>query len=341
MRAHAASQSAVRAGETPRASGGELYRFGEVVTRASRVATAQFRPSRAPKQVRDEKSSRVAFDRWEDEKELDGDEAFALVASCILAGITLLRWYAALATVTRRAAPAHHRFILALVPFACLALVQGVLACCAAHEVKEAGEYDFLFLAGGAAWLGVTTLGLPLLDLCPRDDAIETRNPAAVVAVCGAWAGVMLCYAGGNIGEGPTIWTTFVPAAAATAALLLLWFLFEIATSASENVSIDRDVASSLRVAGFLVATGLVLGRAVAGDFHDWDGTWCDFLAEGWPALPIWALAIILQLALRPTRDRPFGSILRAGLLPATLLVVIAMADLLVRGRPEHLRGGR
>lgn len=277
----------------------------------------------------------------EGEAELDGDEVFALVAAWLVAAVTAVRWYAALVTVTRRAAPAHHRLILAVMPIACLALIQYVLACCAAHEVREAPGYDFLFLAGGAAWLGATTVGLPLLDLCPRDDAIEARNPAAVVAVCGAWAGATLCYAGGNIGEGPTIWTTFVPAAAASGALFLLWFLLEIATHVSESVSIDRDAASALRLAGFLVAAGLVLGRAVAGDFHSWEGTWRDFLAGGWPALPIWAWAMILQFALRPARSRPEGSILRAGLLPAASMILVAIVDLLVLGAPEHHANGR
>ncbi|HEY2584591.1 MAG TPA: hypothetical protein VGI81_02355 [Tepidisphaeraceae bacterium] len=272
---------------------------------------------------------------------MDGDEVFALVAGGIIAAVTAVRWYAALVTVTRRAAPAHHRLILALIPLACLAGVQYVLACCAAHEVREAAEYDVLFLAGGAAWLGLTTVGLPLLDLCPRDDAIETRNLAAVVAVCGAWAGATLCYAGGNIGEGPTIWTTFVPAAAATGTLFGLWLLLAIATGVSESVSIDRDVASAFRLAGFLVAAGLVLGRAVAGDFHSWDGTWRDFLAEGWPAIPIWAWAMILQLALRPTPGRPEGSLLRAGLLPVASMILVAILDLLVLGGPEHHPNGR
>lgn len=281
------------------------------------------------------------LDRWEGEAELDGDEVFALVAACVVAAVMAVRWYAAVITVTRRAGPAHQRFVLAVMPIACLALVQCVLSCCAAHEVRQAAGYDFLFLAGGAAWLGATTVGLPLLDLCPRDDAIEARNPAAVVAVCGAWAGATLCYAGGNIGEGPTIWTTFAPAAVASGALFLLWFLLEIATRVSESVSIDRDAASSLRLAGFLIAAGLVLGRAVAGDFHSWQGTWRDFLAEGWPALPIWALAMILQLMLRPTPRRPEGSILRAALLPAASMILVAIVDLLVLGTPEHLASGR
>jgi hypothetical protein len=206
---------------------------------------------------------------------LDGDEFLALVVASIVGGAAALRWYAALITVTRRAASPVHRFILALAPLACLAIVQGVLACCAAHEVKQAAEYDFLFVAGGAAWLGATTLGLPLADVCPRDDAIESRNPAGVISLCGAWIGVTLCYAGGNIGEGPTIWTTFVPAAAATAALLFLWLLLAVATGVSENIAIDRDAASALRLAGFLIAAGLVLGRAVAGDFQSWEATCC------------------------------------------------------------------
>jgi uncharacterized membrane protein YjfL (UPF0719 family) len=271
---------------------------------------------------------------------LDGDEVFALVVSLAIAAVGAVRWYADLFRVTSFASPRGHRMILGFFPLLCIALVYGVLVCCSAHEVREDAIYDVLFLAGAGAWLGVAGVGLQLIGICPRDDAIETRNSAAVMAICGTWLGATLCYAGANIGEGATIWMTFVPAAAATGALLVLLLLLELFSAVSESITLDRDCASALRLAGFLVAAGLILGRSVAGDFHSWNETSHDFLVQGWPALPALAATVVLHRLLRPTPLRPEGPILSAGLAPAAAMIMIAVIDLLMLGLPEHLHKG-
>lgn len=242
--------------------------------------------------------------------------------------------------VTRFASPASHRLVLGLFPFLCIALVQGVLACCSAHEVREDAAYDVLFLAGAGTWLALAGVGLQLIGISPRDDAIEARNCAGVIAVCGSWAGATLGYAGANIGEGATIWMTFVPAIAAMGALVFLLLLLELFSAVSESITVDRDRASALRLAGFLIAAGLVLGRSVAGDFHSWDETWHDFLVQGWPVLPLAVAMIFMQHLRRPSPQRPEGQIVSAGLVPAAAMIMIAVIDLLMLGLPEHLRKG-
>jgi hypothetical protein len=271
---------------------------------------------------------------------LDGDEVFALIVSSIIAIVAGGRWSIGLIRVTRFASPRHHRLILGLFPLLCILLVQGVLACCSAHEVREDAGYDVLFLAGAGAWLALAGVGLQLIGISPRDDAIEARNAAAVIAICGMWAGATLCYAGANIGEGATIWMTFIPAAAALGALILLLLLLQLFTAVSDSITLDRDGASALRLAGFLIAAGLILGRSVAGDFHSWDATWHDFAAQSWPALPLLVGAVILHRVLRPTPERPDRPSMSAGLVPAAMMVLLALIDLLVVGLPEHLRKG-
>lgn len=272
---------------------------------------------------------------------MDGDELLGLWISCGLAVFWACRWYASLIRVRTLASHRAPRSFLALVPIGCIGLVQLALSWGAAHEIKDDPSYDFLFLAGGGALLGLVTACLPIVALSGRDDAIESHNVAAVAAVCGAWIGSTFCYAGGNIGEGPTIWTTFVPAFGAVFVLLLLWFVLERLTHISNAISIDRDLASGVRLAGFLVAAGLILGRSVAGDWHSWESTLRDFYVEGWPVLPLMVIAAAFQFAWRPSPQMPRHRALSRGILPAGGMIAIAVMYVIFLGRPEHITAGR
>ena len=264
---------------------------------------------------------------------------FALVVACAIALAGAVRWYGCLLTVTSLARTGWQRVWLGLTPVACLILLQGVLNCCAAHEVREQIEYDLLFLAGGAAWLGISGCAARVMGISPRDDAVESPNAAATAAVCGAWIGSMLCYAGGNIGEGPTIWTTFGPAAMATAGLFVLWLMLELLAGSSEAIVVGRDTASGLRLAGFLMAAGLILGRAVAGDWLDWNGALHDFLAQGWPAAPLTLAAAAFQQMWRPTPQNPQHPAWTRGLLPAGALILVAIVCAAIVGPPNRAGG--
>ena len=70
------------------------------------------------------------------------------------------------------------------------------------------------------------------------------------------------CFAGGNVGDGPGWWVVVFCAALSTGALFLLWGALQAATDLADSIVIERDGASAVRLAGFLVACGLVLGRS-------------------------------------------------------------------------------
>jgi hypothetical protein len=259
---------------------------------------------------------------------LDGDEFLAFTVSLAIAAVGAARWYAGLFRIMPLGARGRFRFALGAVPLLCIAFVQAVLSCCSAQEVRDGPIYDVLFLVAGAAWLAMTAAALHLIGISPRQDALENRNGAAAIAVCGAWVGATLCYAGANIGEGATVWTTFIPAAGGSAALFLLLLLLQLFTRVSDAVSIDRDEASALRLAGLLISGGVIVGRAVAGDFRSWDATWHDLIVLGWPVIPLLAAAIALQLCFRPTPQRPEGHVVAGGLLPALAMILCAIVDL-------------
>jgi hypothetical protein len=111
----------------------------------------------------------------------------------------------------------------------------------------------------------------------------------------------------------------------------LLWLGYQLVSGAADAIAIGRDVASGIRFGGMAVATGLILGRAVAGDWESEAGTWRDFVHHGWPALPLVVLAVVVQRRLRPTAERPRPP-LRQGVVPAFVYLALSGLDLLMLG---------
>ena len=72
-----------------------------------------------------------------------------------------------------------------------------------------------------------------------------------------------------------------------------MWFIVDVIAHASGAVTIDRDTASGIRIAGWAVAAAILLGRSVAGDWTGWDATLGDFLRLRWPAAVLTAVMIV------------------------------------------------
>jgi uncharacterized membrane protein YjfL (UPF0719 family) len=195
-----------------------------------------------------------------------------------------------------------------------------------AAEIRaNAGEVLFLTF-GGAVWLTVATKLFPWLGLSFRDDAVERRNIAALVALCGAVVAVAIIYAGGSLGEGPSFMNNFFSAAVGTAGWFALWILFEFGAKVSRSIAEERDLASGLRLGGLLLAIGLILGRAAAGDWHSEAATIQGIIHDGWPAAVLWGITLLVERFARPSRRCPFPSWPGFGLLPAFLYLALAAA---------------
>jgi len=258
-------------------------------------------------------------------EEMGDDEVVALVISAIIAIIGAVMWYAKVLgpSLLRRRPPLIG--LLTLAPIACVLIIYCVLRNWSDPVVKDDLRYVLLFLASGGAFLSIFGLAIPQLGLSLSLDVVNQRNPAAVVTIVGGMIGVTLAYALANIGSGPTIWTTIGPAVLACGALLVLWAIAEMAGDFSEAVTIERDVASGLRLAVFLICGGLILGRAVAGDYVSAEATFHDFAAQGWMALPLAVAAAMVQRILRPTGRNPQPAIMAYGLAPSLALLLAAI----------------
>jgi len=214
--------------------------------------------------------------------------------------------------------------MLASAPLVALLVLLAILRAWSSFDVKDSGPYLFQYLALGAAWLGIGARFHSWYGVSARDDVAERGNPAAAVALSGAWLGLVLCYSGGNIGDGPGWWVVVFASGLASAAFFAAWGVLELAACPSESITIDRDVAAGLRHAAYSVAMGVILGRAAAGDWVSVRSTVSDFGAHGWPALVVLALAIVLERVLRAVGTNGSSVLVARGILPGALLLAVA-----------------
>jgi hypothetical protein len=205
-------------------------------------------------------------------------------------------------------------------------LIALALARWGAAEVRESIGEILLLTIWGVVWLAIASALFSWGGISVRDDAVERHNPAALVAVCSAVLSVALTYAGGSLGEGPSYWDNVFSAGLGTGGLFVLWALLELGSQVSVSIAEERDLASGLRLCGFLLAVGLVLSRAVAGDWHSELETLRDFAHDGWVALVLLGIALVMERALRPSHKHPFPAPISCGLLPAILYLAIAAA---------------
>jgi hypothetical protein len=259
-----------------------------------------------------------------------GDEAFVFFIAVVIAIIGAWRWYSGIVRRTRLRPVTGIRLSLALAPLVALAMLWFVLTHWADPKyVVGQLDYQLLFASVGVAWLWLTRSLMPWFGINPLDDAVERANPSAAVVTCGAMLGSMLLYCGANVGSGPTIWTTIVPAIAGLLIWLALWMLVELIAHVSDRIAIDRDLASAWRVAGFLIAMGLILGRAAAGDWTSWHETFTTLIQLGWPAILVAIVLVIFEKTL------PRASSIATGDVPAVALVVVAIVYVALLGRAE------
>jgi len=258
-------------------------------------------------------------------EEMGDDEVMALVVSAIIAVIGAFAWYACLMRVPllRRRPPLIR--LLYFTPLVCLLIIFYVLRTWSDPVVRDDPRYIVLFLAAGGAFLSVFGAAMPFFGPSISIDVVNQRNAAAAIAIMGGMIGIAIAYALANIGVGPTIWTTIGPAVLACVTLIVLWAILELIGNVSDAVTIERDLASGLRLAMFLICAGLILGRAVAGDYSSAQATWDDFLKQGWPALPLAVAAGIVQRILRPTAANPRPGMFMYGLVPSFGFVLAAV----------------
>jgi hypothetical protein len=266
---------------------------------------------------------------------MSAGEVVLTLASTVFALFMWGRFYLVPAGLERLGAPRTGWTALHAAPAACAVVLLLVLRTLASHDVRDDLRYIGMYLALGAAWVAAAALLLPVVGLSVRDDVHERANAAAAYAIAGALVGVTLAYAGGNVGDGPGWWVVLFSSGLATLALYGLWLILEQFTDVSDHVTIERDPASGVRLGGFLVACGMILGRAAAGDWVSAAATVNDFVRVGFAAVGLVAIAIAVETRARPTMARPAPSPVRWGVAPAAAYISLAAVYVAQLGIPE------
>lgn len=210
------------------------------------------------------------------------------------------------------------------IPFSVLLLVLPVLLRWADPEVRTSSFYLFTLAADGATFLILLALNLHWLGISISHDVIEQNNAAASLVVTATLTAAALIYAGANTGTGPSLWNNVFCVLLGTAGLAVCWLYLEISSRISLPVTEDRDLASGIRLSGFLLANGAVCARAVAGDWHSVAGTIQDFLKDGAWLLVLLGTAVCGEIFCQPTVKRPFPDKITFGVFPALFYLSLA-----------------
>jgi hypothetical protein len=234
------------------------------------------------------------------------DETLVLVFSAVLSLVLWGRWYYYLTVAVGPRTSPYGRRWLAITPLLCLAAIFTVLRVAASFDVRNSPTYLLFYVVFGATWIAASMPFAGNLGVRFRDDALERRNPAAVIAIIGHMLGLSACYTGANIGDGPGWWCVLFAGLLATTAWFLLLLIFELGSKVSESITVERDVNAAMRFCGLAIATGILCGRGAAGDWTSAEQTVHEFVAA-WPALLIVTGACVVERSLRENHrsERP------------------------------------
>ncbi len=257
---------------------------------------------------------------------MDPDELFAFLASAVIGVMGFGAWYGPGMRTTWLGAPKLARWLVLVLPLVGLAGLWHVLGTYAAVDVREDFRYHTLFATMGMLWAFQLPRALTLIGVSYHDDVLDRRNTAAAIAVSGAVVSLVVLFAGSNMGEGPSIWNTVVTAVVATGGLAMAVLLYSLATQVGDSISVERDVSTGVRFAGWMIASGLVLARSCAGDWAGFDSMVGDLVGTGWPALVLLVVAIPIEMRLRPSDRSPTPNAIVSGLMPGVAYVGAAVA---------------
>lgn len=249
---------------------------------------------------------------------MSADEAFALVVFFPLIGWLWLRWGFVALRQRRLGSVSAGASLPGVSVVVAFLLLFAILRRHASHDVRDAPLYLTFYMLMGAVAVGIGVVLLDRLGLSLRDDLIERRNPAAAHAWSGAVLGLTFAFAGANIGDGPSWMVVAYCSTLSVGALLAGWVILDRLAEVGESIVVERDVGAGLRVAGWFVGAGIILGRAAAGDWVSARAALEDFLVHGVAALVLTLFAVGAEIALRRPAQPERGAFSRGA--PLALL---------------------
>lgn len=187
------------------------------------------------------------------------------------------------------------RYTFGWLPVVSLIIILHTLRGLASFDVVGSIVYVVFYIVIGYAWI---YFGLMLMtyffDLSWIDDVLGLSNKAALISISGGFLGLTLIYSGANIGDGPGWWCVIFAGGLGLISWILLGLIMNRATQMFERITVERDINCGIRFGAYLLAGGIILARASAGDWTSFSMTVVEFM-DGWPVLLLTGLAIIVE----------------------------------------------
>jgi len=227
---------------------------------------------------------------------MDSSEVVVLLASGCLTAIFLYRWYRFCLGGIQIKRNVLLRATLCLLPVLSFIIITYTLATLASFDVVDAPFFIFFYILIGFSWLYFSMfLMFFFFDVSWIDDVLNMSNPAAALAIFGGGLGVTLIYAGANIGDGPGWWCVFFAGGLGVVSWVVMGVVSNSQTNVFKKITIGRDVACGIRTCAYLISSGIILGRASAGDWTSFSKTVVEF-GDGWPVLGLAIVFIVVEL---------------------------------------------
>ncbi len=245
----------------------------------------------------------------------------------------IYNWYRRIAGIWPSERSNTIKYTLGLLPIIAFAIILYTLRVLASFDVVGDFIYIVFYMSLGFAWvfMGIKLI-FPFFDLSWIDDVIENKNKAALFSITGAFLGLVIIYSGANIGDGPGWWCVIFAGGLGLISWMLLSSLMNKFTQVFERVTVDRDIYCGIRFGSYLVASGLILGRASAGDWTSFSMTIIEFMV-GWPVLPLTLLAVLVErfyINKAKMRERAHNNYLQSSIYWGIIYLLIAVFSIVL-----------
>ena len=239
------------------------------------------------------------------------DEFFVFIFSLFIAGWFILKWYLYLYKSRLPERDASAGGIMFCMPPASFAINLYTLKFLASFDVVDSPFWILFYVLLGFVWIWLSMWSMfCFFDLSWIDDILNLNNKAALPAFVGGFLGLTVIYAGANIGDGPGWWCVIFAGGMGLVAWILLGVGICHADEVSERITVERDIGCGIRFGCYLLASGIILGRASGGDWTSFYMTVVEFydVYDRWPVLILAALEAVVERFYLFRRGKTVGS---------------------------------
>lgn len=223
-------------------------------------------------------------------------EAIVLLASMYLTFKFIKNWYQPILASSTLSRTMVARIVLGIMPVISSCIILYTLNELASFDVVTDSIYIIFYLLLGFSWMFI---GLKIIfyffDLSFIDDVLNLNNKSALATIIGGFFAITIIYSGANIGDGPGWWTVVIAGGMGMAIWIVLALVIHKFTLVFEKITVERDLACGIRFGTYLLTSGMILGRASAGDWTSFTKTVEEFFV-GWPALLVTLLALLVEV---------------------------------------------